>query len=423
MNAKPTSLALLCWLIAAAAAAADWPDYRGPTADGHAEAAGLPLAWSETTNVVWKTAIHDKGWSTPVILGDQIWLTTARADGHKMYAVCVNRETGTVVFDRELFDVPHPRPLGNDLNGYASPSATVEPGRVYVHFGSYGTACLDAQTCRIVWQRRDLPCNHFRGPGSSPILFDGLLIFHMDGIDVQYVVALDKKTGRTVWKTDRSTDYGDLDASGRPTRDGDFRKAFNTPRIIRVDGALQLVSPGAKAFYAYDPYTGAEIWQLRHKGHSTAGRPLFDGARCYITSGSGLPELLAFDPRGSGDITRTNVVWHRTQHVPKRSSPVLVDGLIYACTDNGIGSCVEAATGRLVWRHRLRGEFSASPIYADGRIYFCNQEGETIVIEPGRTYLELARNRLDDGFMSSPIAVGHGLYLRTRSHLYRIETP
>jgi len=423
--AAATVLAALNLLVGSAVMAAQvaWPEYRGPTSDGHATATDLPITWSETDHIRFKTFIHDKGWSSPVIVGNQIWMTTARADGHAMYVVCVDRKDGSIRFDKKIFDVPHPRPLGNELNSYASPSPTVEPGRVYVHFGSYGTACLDTETCQLIWQRRDLPCNHYRGPGSSPILFEGLLIFHMDGSDYQYVVALDKTTGRTVWKTDRSTDYGDLDASGRPIRDGDFRKAFNTPRIIRVGGQLQLISPSAKAIYAYDPRTGREQWQVRHHGHSTAARPLYDGTFCYVSTGLGQSELLAIDPHGAGDITATHVRWRRHRQVPKRSSPVLVDGLIYGCTNNGIAFCLEARSGKLIWQHRLRGEFSASPLYADGHLYFCNQDGATIVVRPARTYDELARNRLDDGCMASPAAVDRAIYLRTKSHLYRIERP
>jgi outer membrane protein assembly factor BamB len=244
----------------------------------------------------------------------------------------------------------------------------------------------------------------------------------MDGSDVHYIIALDKKSGRTIWRTDRSTDYGDVGPNGKVAGDGDFRKAFNTPLLIEINGQLQLISPSAKAVYAYDPHTGEELWQVRHKGHSTAPRTLFDGELVFVNSGSGETELLAIDPRGSGDITATNIVWRTARLVPKRSSPVLVGGLIYGCTDNGVASCLEAKTGRLVWQHRVGGEFSASLLYADNRIYFFNQEGETVVITPGRNYKELARNRLDDGFMSSPVAVAGALYLRTRTHLYRVES-
>jgi outer membrane protein assembly factor BamB len=415
--------ALLPILLTAAAVTAgpEWPDYRGPTRDGHATATRLPITWSETEHVRWKTAVHDKGWSTPAVLGNRMWMTTARGDGKAMYVVCVDRRNGQMVLDKKLFDVPRPRPLGNDMNSYASPSPVIEPGRLYVHFGSYGTACLDTHSGAVLWQRRDLPCNHFRGPGSSPVLVNNLLIFPMDGSDYQYIVGLDKLTGRTVWKTNRSTDYNDLDATGQPSGEGDFRKAFGTPLLIQVDGHSQLISASAKAFYAYHPETGREIWQVRHPGHSTAARPLYDGKLCYLTTGSGHTETFAIDPRGQGDITATNIVWQQLRYAPKRSSPVLVDGLIYTATHNGIAACLDAQTGRIVWRQRIGGEFSASLLYADGHIYLFNQQGLAVVIAPGRSYQELARNQLDAGMMASPIALDHALYLRTKTHLYRIE--
>ena len=194
---------IAAFLIAAATlttafAGENWPQYRGPHEDGHADAVGLPVTWSEKENVVWKTAIHDKGWSSPVIWGEQIWMTTAKADGTQMFAVCVDRKTA-IRFDLKVFDVAKPDPLSNQTNSYASPTPTIEEGRVYVHFGSYGTACLDTKTGAKLWERRDLRCNHWRGPASSPILYGDLLILTFDGYDAQYVIALirrrDKRSG------------------------------------------------------------------------------------------------------------------------------------------------------------------------------------------------------------------------------------
>src|SRR5262249_13957246 len=207
---------MLC--LALSLARADWPDYRGPWHDGHAappgetKPVGLPLHWGEDENVKWKTPIPYRGWSSPVVLGGQVWLTTATADGHDVFAVCVDADSGKVLFNEKLFHSDNPEPLGNPLNRYASPSPVIEPGRVYVHFGSYGTACLDTATAKVIWERHDLPCRHFRGPGSSPVLFKDLLILSLDGIDLQYLVALNKKTGETVWKTDRTAEWNDLTA-------------------------------------------------------------------------------------------------------------------------------------------------------------------------------------------------------------------
>jgi len=188
------------------AAHADWPEFRGPRGDGHVSAPGdtkligLPLHWSETNNVKWKTEIPGKGWSTPVISGGQVWLTTATEDGHDYFAICVDAETGKVRFNEKVFHTDNPEPLGNgaSMNCYATPSPVIEPGRVYVHFGSAGTACLDTTTGKVLWKRNDLPCRHYRGASSSPVAFENLLILTFDGADLQYLAALDKKTGETV---------------------------------------------------------------------------------------------------------------------------------------------------------------------------------------------------------------------------------
>ncbi|MEI6809924.1 MAG: PQQ-binding-like beta-propeller repeat protein, partial [bacterium] len=228
---------LILSLLIFTTARADWPDFRGPTGDGHVTAAdankpiGLPLKWSETENVKWKTEIPFRGWSTPVVMDNQIWMTTATLEGNDFFAVCVDATTGRILFNEKLFHCDKPEPLGNNVNCYASPSPVIEPGRVYVHFGSYGTACLDTSNAKIIWKRDDLPCRHFRGPGSSLVLFENLLILTMDGIDLQYMVALDTKTGKTVWKTDRTAVWNDLDPDGKPHKEGDFRKAYSTPLI------------------------------------------------------------------------------------------------------------------------------------------------------------------------------------------------
>jgi outer membrane protein assembly factor BamB len=417
------ALLLLC-LWHCLPAFADWPDFRGPTADGHApgtNALGLPLSWSETNNVVWKTPIPHRGWSTPVILGKQIWLTTATPGGNDFYVLCVDAESGKIIFNERLFHCDTPEPLGNGLNCYASPSPVIEPGRVYVHFGSYGTACINTETFKALWQRDDLPCRHFRGPGSSPILFKDLLILTMDGVDVQYLIALNKHTGKTVWKTDRTAEWNDIEADGKPRGGGDYRKAYSTPLIVEVNGAKQMISVGSKAAYGYDPATGREIWKVRHGDFSAASRPLFANGIAYLSTGGSKGGMYAIRCDGQGDVTDTHLVWRNARGTPRMPSPVMVDGLLFMVTDGGIGTCLELATGKQLWQERLGGEFSASPLYADGRVYFFNQTGTSVVLKPSATYEVLATNKLDDGFMASPAVSGKAFILRTKSHLYRIE--
>src|SRR5215471_2603278 len=236
---------LVLFLPPAISAAGDtWPNFHGPGNNNHTDARDLPLTWSEKENVVWKTPIHDSGWSSPVIWKNQIWLTTATDDGKQSFAICVDRDSGKIVYDKKLFDNANPEDT-RQYNSFASCTCAIEEGRVYVHFGSYGTACLDTKSKDVLWTRRDLPCRHWRGPGSSPIIFENLLIVHFDGYDQQYIVALDKSTGNTLWKKDREVNYG--------TDNGDIMKAYSTPLVIEAAGRTQLISATSKAALVFDP--------------------------------------------------------------------------------------------------------------------------------------------------------------------------
>jgi hypothetical protein len=252
-----------------------WPQFRGPDGLGTSNAVGLPLTWGEGRNVRWKTAVHGRAWSSPVVLDNQVWVSTATPDGRGLFAIAIDETSGRIIHDLKLFDVAHPQ-AKHSFNSYASPTPVIEPGRIYVTFGSPGTAAIDTRTGKVIWERRDLECNHYRGAGSSPILFRDLLIMHFDGSDIQYVVALDKRTGKTVWRTPRSVDFRDLGRDGKPQAEGDFRKAFATPHVIMVNGQPILISIGSKATYGYDPMTGKELWRLEEPSsffrQHTAGR-------------------------------------------------------------------------------------------------------------------------------------------------------
>lgn len=407
-----------------------WPEFRGPWSNGHVAApgdttpVGLPLRWSETENVVWKTEIPKYGWSTPVILGNDIWLTTATEDGHEFFAICVDADTGKVRINKKLFHCDNPEPLNNAVNCYASPSPTIEPGRVYVHFGSYGTACLDTANGEVIWKREDLKCRHFRGPGSSLVLYKDLLILTFDGVDVQYVAALDKKTGEDVWKTDRTTQWNDLDAEGKPVREGDFRKGYSTPLIIETGGKAQMISPGSACAFSYDPLTGKELWHTRFDGYTPAARPVFGNGLAYIVSGRGKARLAAMRVDGTGDVTDSHQAWKfEGPELPTEPSPILVDDLLYLLNNSGTVTCLDAKSGKMVWSERIGGNYVASPIYADGRLYFSSTQGKTNILKAGKTFEVLATNELADGFMASPAVTGNALILRTKTHLYRIEAP
>lgn len=403
---------------------AEWPRFRGPTGQGLVAATGLPVTWSETEHVTWKTAIHGKAWSSPVISGNQIWITTATEDGQDLFAVALDRTTGKIIHDLKIFQVDTPQ-YADRFNSYGSPTPVIEDDRVYVSFGSAGIGCLDTKTGRVLWERRDLPCNHFRGAGSSPALWEKLLLLHFDGSDYQYVVALDKETGRTVWKTDRSIDFQDLGADGKPYRDGDFRKGFATPLVITHEGQPLLISVGSQATYCYEPATGKELWRVEdRKKHSGTVCPVFGHGMVYTATGLAKGDLWAVKLGGHGVVTDTHIAWKVSRGVPNRPSPVLVGDLLFMVDqDVGVVTCLDAKSGAEIWRERLpgTGSHSSSPIAAEGRIYFFNENGQATVIEAGRQFKVLASNTLDGGFMASPAVAGKALFLRTKTHLYRIE--
>jgi outer membrane protein assembly factor BamB len=393
---------------------AQWPQFRGPDGNGVSAATGLPVTWSEQDNIRWKVPIHGRAWSSPVVLGDQVWMTTATPDGKQLFAIAVAKDTGKILHDLKVFDVATPQ-FAHSFNTYASPTPVIETGRVYVTFGSPGTAAIETGTGKVVWTRRDLECNHFRGAGSSPVIFGNLLIMHFDGSDVQYVVALDKRTGQTVWKTPRSIDFQDLEPNGTPKADGDFRKAFATPQIVTWQGRPILISLGSKAAYAYDPLTGRELWRHEERDQFSAStRPVVGNGVVYYPTGFNTGQIVAMTPDGK-------VKWKVARGAPNKPSILLLNGLLFMVNDTGIVTCLDAGDGSEVWRSRISDSYSASPVAAEGRVYFFSEDGKATVIEAGRAFKVIAENVLDDGIMASPAIDGRALYVRTRSHLYRIE--
>jgi outer membrane protein assembly factor BamB len=398
-----------------------WNQFRGPHGDGETSAV-LPIEFDDETNVVWKTEIHDRGWSSPVAWDKQIWLTTATEDGKKMYAICVNADTGVIEHDILLFEIAKPH-FAHPTNSYASCTPFVEEGRVYVHFGQYGTACLDTTTGKKLWERRDFVCEDFRGPASSPIVEGDRLFICFDGYDFQFMVALDKKTGETIWRVDRDIDYG--------TDDGDVKKAYGTPTLIEVNGQQQLISTAAMETLAQDPETGKVIWRVRNEGFNGSARPIYENGLVYICSGRGDLSLLAVRPDETGDVTE-KIVWSTGNSVPRFGSQLVLGDRLYMINDTGVISCLNALDGSKVWAKRQQGEYWASPLYSagapaslgegnsSGHIYFLSKEGKVLVISAGDDFELIAEKHFPAGFNASPAVVGNSLILRSFTHLYRI---
>ena len=408
-----------------------WNQFRGPNGDGKSAATDLPLEFSETQNIRWKIPIHDKGWSSPVVWDDQIWLTTGREDGTELFAVCVDKDTGELIHDIKVFDVAQPQSEYPDLNSHATPTPIVEKDRVYVHFGTYGTACLDTNSGEQIWERRDLNTDHRVRPASSPIIAGDSLFLTFDGIDTQFVAALNKRTGDTLWKRNREVDFDmatmlkaegfsdtDIEATQKE-KPNDNKKSYATPTIIEYQGRQQLISPAAGATISYDPKTGDEFWRVRHRGmgFNVACRPIFEHNLVYFTTGVAR-QLLAIRPSGTGDVTDTHIAWSVRRRTPEIPSPLIVDDLMFMVTEGGVVSCLAAKSGNEVWKGRLDGDYWASPLYADGKIYFFSREGNISVIAAGREFEMLAENEFDEGFIASPAIAGNTIIVRSLTHLY-----
>lgn len=399
------ALPLLFVLTAFAVSAEDWPEFRGPTAQGHSTERGLPLEWSESRNVMWKTRVPGLGWSSPVIAGGRVWITSAiKERGGSLRALAFDLETGRELVNVEVFRTRSADPL-NAKNSLASPTPIVEGDRVYVHFGADGTAALTTSG-EMVWKSR-LSYESQHGSGGSPVLYGDLLIFSADGSDRAFVIALEKQTGKTRWKTSR-----------RQPSD----QAYSTPLVIRVGDRDEVVSVGAFRAAAYEPESGKEIWRVGYgDGFSNVPRPVYGHGLVYIATGFQQPTLIAVRPDGTGDVTRTHVAWTLRRGAPLTPSPLLVGDELYIVNDGGIVSCLDATTGETRWQHRLDGNFSASPVFADGRIYFLNEEGVATVMLPGKEFRTLATNHVDGATLASMAVSAGSIFIRTDTHLYRIR--
>lgn len=429
--------ALAATVVAAPAVAAEtWPQWRGPGGEGHATAArDLPVSWSETENIAWKTPLPGRGWSSPVIGDGLVWMTTAiereASDAERaaslvgkrnvdqlavaaavtFHALAVDQASGRIRHDIELFTVVDPQPI-HALNSFASPSPVLAGGRLFCHFGENGTACVDTASGEILWQNRVVRLEHENGAGSSPVLWRDLLIIHCDGSDTQSIIALDAATGEVRWRTARTGVMGD---------NPDLRKSYGTPLVLEHEGRDVLVSPASDWLYGYDPATGAELWKLSYGvlGFSVVPRPVAGRGLVFLSTGFTKCEMLAVRLEAAAPA----IVWREGRGAPTMSSPLLVDDELYVVTDKGIATCLDARTGAVLWMERLGGNFSSSPLFADGRIYMANRDGDTFVLQPGREFERLATNRLDGRIFATPAAVDRAIYLRTDEALYRIEKP
>ncbi|WP_159517767.1 outer membrane protein assembly factor BamB family protein [Sunxiuqinia indica] len=400
----------------------NWTHFRGTNLNGLSESEKAPIRWSETENIAWKVPVKGVGWSSPVVFGNQVWMTTADRYGEWFSVVCLDFETGETIQELELYR-PDSVQRMHTTNSYATPTPSIDKDFIYVHFGTYGTACIDTRSFEVVWSRTDLNCEHLQGAASSTILYQDLLIVHLEGTDLQNIYALNKHTGETVWQVGTPDEkvYEDV----APV----YRKSYQTPLIISVDGKDQLITNRSLFAISYNPNTGEENWRVFYGEDSAVSMPLFYKGLVLVNSGwvlsQGAPyfaKLLAVDPTGEGDLTDTHIVWQTDEHVPQTSTPVIVDSLLFMIEERGTLTCLNPGNGEVYWTEKLKGHFNCSPIYAAGAIYFTNNKGETTVIAAAPNYDLLAENKLDGMFKATPAILRGAILQRNDKFLYKIAT-
>lgn len=397
-----------------------WTHFRGTDMDGRANVEKAPLAWSNSENVVWKIAVKGLGYSSPVVYGTQIWITSAEKDGSKFYAFCFDFESGELLDEKTIFTAEDPQRI-HGTNSYATPTPCIEDGFVYVHYGSFGTACINTENFEIIWKRNDMPCKHMQGPASSPILHKDKLIVHLEGTEDPYVIALNKTTGETLWKSMRpKAIYDPLEPV--------YRKSYQTPIVIEAKGKELLISNSSYMCFAHNVNTGEVVWTLTYGDDSTVSQPLFYEGLVYVNSGWLFEDNKPFwtrqyavDPTGSGEISGSHVKWTYEEDVPQIPTPVIVDGLMYMVHDRGMATCLDVKSGEVIWKEKLKGNFNSSPVYAAGAIYFTNVKGVCTLIKPGRVFHKIAENDIDETVKAVPAFVGDRMLLRTENHLYLIQ--
>ena len=393
--------------------AADWSQFRGPTGQGTTDFSNLPVEWTDQVNIRWKQPLAGTGGSSPVLNDGTIFLTAAVpvTEGAKpdlsLRAIALEPKSGKIIWSTEVFKANGAdSPKIHGKNSPASPTPIVDKGRLFVHFGHQGTACLTTKG-EVLWRNDGLAYKPVHGNGGSPILHDGKLIFSIDGAEKAGVVALNASDGKVAWRMDRKSTAA--------------RKfSFTTPALISVNGQHQLISPASNVVHALDPSDGTILWYVRYDGYSVIPRPVYGNGLVYICTGYNTPSCLAIKPTGKGDVTDSHVAWKASKGIPHTPSLMLLDTELYMVSDRGIASCLNAVTGESHWQHRIGSAYSASPLYSEGKIYFLSEDGTTTVIKRGTTFQELAVNKLGQRTLASFAPATDALYIRSATHLYRV---
>lgn len=394
----------------------DWREFRGPGGKGHYTGAPLPTAWGTGTNVTWKTPLPGHGWSSPIVVKGKLFLTTAIPNApeeptkYSLRALCLDAASGKVLWDKELFveDVKA-TPQPHKKNSHASSTPVSDGEKVYFHFGHMGTACHDLAGAEV-WKTRELTYHPVHGNGSSPLLVDDLLVVTCDGREDPYLAALDTKTGKVRWKTERKNGTT-------------YQFSYATPARIEHAGKRVIVSPASHYTMGYDPKTGAELWRVKYPvpGWSLIALPVYAHGLVFVCTGYANQHLIVFRPDGTGDIT-DKIVWTAKRNAANTPTPLVIGDEFYMIADGGFMTCYDAKTGKVHWSERLAGKvYSASPIVAGGKIYVTSEEGLGQLLEVGKEFKELARFDMQEKTFATFVPADGALYVRTETQLYRFD--
>ncbi len=410
---QPIAICLLLQLFLATPTSADWPEFRGPGKQGHS-AADLPTHWSAEDHVRWRSELPGQGWSSPIVVGQSIYLTAAIASpgeqdqGYQLVALIVDGQSGDIVKQIPLFKQAESSPKIHQKNSHASPTPVFDGEHIFIHFGHQGTACMTPQG-QVVWKNDDLFYPPVHGNGGSPVVVDDVLIFSRDGGNIGEVTALDKRSGKVVWQT---------------VRDVDAKKQFSfcTPLVLEHGGRRQLILPGSNVVQSLDPANGRELWRVTYDGYSVIPRPIFESGLIFVCTGYDRPTLLAIDPSGSGDVTATHVKWQTAAAVAHTPSLIGTQGKVITVSDSGIATCFDATTGQEIWKERIGGNFSASPILVGNHLYLLSEQGDCSVLDiSGGSPKSLAKNAIGERCLASLAVIDDDLLLRSDQALYRIS--
>ena len=393
--------------------AQDWAVFRGPDGDGVSNYENLPVQWAADKNVAWSVTVAE-GWSSPVVSEGQVFLTSAvvqDADAEKskydLIIAAYDLDTGKLTWQTKVFDQLETAPRIHQKNSHASPTPIIHDERLYVHFGHQGTACLTLDG-EMVWKTVSVEYKPVHGNGGTPIIVNDTLVFSVDGAATTKVVALSLADGSPRWTFDRE--------SNAPRK-----FSFSTPALIEVNGSQQIVSPGSDVVHGLDAKTGEMIWKVTYDGYSVIPKPVLHNGLLYVCTSYNTPWIYCIDPSGKGDVTETHVKWSHQKQVPHTPSIIVRDDLIYMVSDRGIGSCLDAQTGEVVWQERIGGNYSASPIYTNGLIYLQSEQGDATVIEASRDFKVVSKNTFGERTLASYGVANGTLLIRTAEKLYCVR--